>query len=256
MVDTPIKTYPRAPITEAVIELRMQSEVDMKEQEKIIHRLKKDYPHMKPLNEIKFNVNAPQTGGGAPPTGGGVTVRTQWQGFRLTSDDQTKIVIVMPLSVVSARLAPYQGWDDFFNQARAVWRAWKHSIKYSPVARIGVRYINRIDIPTSGRQHIRLEDYLTFYPKSPEGDELPIYSYFIQVMLPTHNSLWTSSITSALLPSPLLEHTSLLLDIDVFRTKEIPVKDDDLWTVIGEARDIKNFIFQRCIAPQSERLFE
>lgn len=249
MTDTPTKTYPHAPITEAVIELRMHSKVDQKEQKTVVQRLKKNYPHVQNLNEFTVNLQA-------PPTGVGVTVSEKPQGFRLTSSDQTDIVLLSPLSVASARLAPYPGWDAFFSRALDVWKVWKRFTKHQPVARIGVRYINRIDIPRDGRKQIRLEDYLTFYPQAPEIGALPMDSYLIQVTLPTHNPLWTASITSTGLPSPLLEHMSLLLDIDVFRTQDIPIKDEDLWTVINEARDIKNTIFQRCTTLQSERLFE
>lgn len=244
-----MKTYSHAPITEAVIELRMHSEVDRKEQETVVRRLKKNYPHEEQIVAVTANVNA-------LPTGGAVTVGEQPQGFRLTSNDQTDVVIISPLGVVSARLAPYPGWDAFCNQAVAVWKVWKRSTEHRSVARVGVRYVNRIDIPRGGRERIRLEDYLTFYPQAPEIGALPMDSYLVQITLPTHNPLWTASITSTGMPSPLLEHMSLLLDIDVFRTQEIPIKDEDLWAVIGEARDIKNTIFQRCITPQSEELFK
>jgi len=79
LIDTLTKIYSHAPITEAVIELRVDSEVSQKEQEKVVQRLKKDYPHSQHLN--KFNVNF-----NASPTGSGVTVSQQPQGFRLTSN--------------------------------------------------------------------------------------------------------------------------------------------------------------------------
>ncbi|MGH8548361.1 MAG: TIGR04255 family protein [Methylococcales bacterium] len=249
MIDIPAKTYQRPPITESVIELRMNSKVTMTEQKKVVQRLKMKYPHVQEQKEV--NVNIDQI-----PTGGYVTISGQPQGFRLTSNDQTEIVLLSPTSVVSARLAPYLGWEVFSGEARLVWKIWKRYIKGRSVARIGVRYVNRIDIPSNGRDKIRIEDYLTFYPKAPEISASPMQSYLIQVTVSTYNHLWTASITSTKVPPPLLEHISFLLDIDVFRTQEIPIKDDELWTVINEARDIKNSIFQRCITPESERLFE
>ena len=248
MIDTLTKIYSHAPITEAVIELRVDSEVSQKEQEKVVQRLKKDYPHSQHLN--KFNVNF-----NASPTGSGVTVSQQPQGFRLTSNDQADVTIITPLNIATARLAPYLGWNVFRGRAVAVWKVWKRVTKHRSVARVGIRFINRIDIPLDDRNQIPIEDYLTFYPQAPVIGTLPMISYLAQITLPTHNPLWTATLTSTVVPSPLLKHMSLLLDIDVFRTQEIPMKDDDLWTTIGEARDIKNTIFQLCITPQSERLF-
>jgi len=246
---TTIKTYPHAPITEATLELRVQSPVSSQEQQKVVRRLQKQYPHVENLNELRVNFDSQRTGGA-------VSVSTQPQGFRRTSTDQTEVALISPLGVTSARLAPYPGWNVFSNQALDVWKVWKRSTKINPVVRIGVRYINRIDIPRDGRQQIRVEDYLTIYPQAPELGVLPMTGYFIQIEVPTHDPLWTSVITSTVVPSPLLDHISLLLDIDVSRTEEIPMKDDDLWAVIAQAHDIKNNIFQRCITQQSERLFE
>ncbi|MGH8556488.1 MAG: TIGR04255 family protein [Methylococcales bacterium] len=249
MIDTSTKTYRRAPITESVIELRMNSRVDQAEQEKVVQRLKKHYPHIQKGKEVKVRLDP-------LPTGGYITVSDKPQGFRLTSIDQTDVVLLSPSGILRARLAPYLGWKVVSSEALKVWKVWKRIIKNCSVARIGVRYINRIDIPCNGREKIRIEDYLTFYPQAPEIGTSPMHGYLIQITLPTHNPLWTASITSKNSPSPLIEHMSFLLDIEVFRTEEIPIKDDDLWLVINEARDIKNTIFQRCITPECEKLFE
>ena len=222
--------------------------MSQQEQEKVVQRLKKDYPHSQHLKAFNVNFNA-------SPTGSGVTVSQQPQGFRLTSNDRADVTIITPLNLATARLAPYLGWDVFRGRAVAVWKVWKRVTKRRSVVRAGIRYINRIDIPVDDLNRIRLGEYLTFYPQAPAIGTLPMISYLARITLPTHNPLWTATLTSTVVPSPLLKRMSLLLDIDVFRTQEIPMKDDDLWTTIGEARDIKNTIFQRCITPQSERLF-
>lgn len=69
------------------------------------------------------------------------------------------------------------------------------------------------------------------------------------------SDLWSVNITSTGIQSPLINHTSLLLDIDVFRTDNIPLNDVDLWKTIDEARDIKNKIFKACITQKTEELF-
>jgi uncharacterized protein (TIGR04255 family) len=52
-----------------------------------------------------------------------------------------------------------------------------------------------------------------------------------------------------------LNNISLLLDIDLFRTSEIPGNEDDLWRVVDSARPLKNRIFEACITNETRALF-
>ena len=215
--------------------------------EKIANKLLKVYPHKVTTNNLGIHITQ-QT------TGDSVAVNSQPNGFLLRSDDQADTAIISQNSLIVARLAPYRGWDTLHEQFISAWKSWKKVAKTKPISRVGVRYINRIDIPLKGENKIDLEDYLTFYPKVPELGNSPMVEYLIQVTQPI-NSLWTATITSTLLPPPLINHISLLLDIDVFRTESIPLNDEDLWAMIAEARIIKNTVFQSCITHKSMELF-
>jgi uncharacterized protein (TIGR04255 family) len=240
------KEYPRAPITEAVIDIRIATEIGVKEQETAVRRLKKDYPHVVRLQAVNVKINT---------TGGNVGIEQQSQGFRLTNDEQTGVVIVMPTGVATARLAPYPGWPTLRQRAESVWRVWRKSTPSHPIARLGVRTINRIDVPLDNRPVISLQTYLNFHPQVPVLSQEAMVGYIMQVTVPTSVEHWTATITSALVtPPPLLNHTSLLLDIDIFRTQEIPGKDLGLWAVIDQARAIKNDIFERCITNETRSL--
>jgi uncharacterized protein (TIGR04255 family) len=46
------------------------------------------------------------------------------------------------------------------------------------------------------------------------------------------------------------------LDIDLFRTENIPGREQDLWECIESVRELKNSIFETCITDASRRLFE
>jgi uncharacterized protein (TIGR04255 family) len=62
--------------------------------------------------------------------------------------------------------------------------------------------------------------------------------------------------TSTIVPAALINHYSLLLDIDVFRTEQIPNRDDELWKVVDEVRGVKDGIFEGCITQKSRELFD
>jgi uncharacterized protein (TIGR04255 family) len=240
--------YLHPPVTEAVIQVRVKHEMTIEDMEKVTSKLRKTYPHKIVLNDYDIRISK------QPIVGESVAVNQQPKRLQISSDDQIDRAIIGNNALTVARLAPYPGWDIFYEKFIHAWKSWKKVANTKSISRIGVRYINRIDIPLMGEDKIELEDYLTFYPKVPELDDSPIVEYLIQVTKPINN-LWTATIISTLLQSPLINHISLLLDIDVFRTEQIPLKDEDLWAVITEARNIKNTVFQRCLTQKTRDLF-
>jgi uncharacterized protein (TIGR04255 family) len=241
------QSYRRPPITEAVIGIRIVASVVDKVQQRVVRRLKGDYPHSQPLREVSIKLGG---------TDDNIELEHKSQGYRLTTDDQTDVVLVVPDGVTIARLAPYPGWEGLRDRAQAVWKTWRDLTPHHPIDRIGIRYINRIDIPVNRRPAIRLEDYIKLHPQIPPIGSGPMLGYMMQVTLPTHDPKWRATITSAqVMPPPVPEHMSLLLDVDVFRTEDFPVNDGELWSVIDQARGIKNAIFEGCINDEARRLF-
>lgn len=246
-----ILDYACPPITEAIIEIRLDNTIDQKNLRKIANRLKKNhYPNLQQVDNIDLNIEQ-------NPEGVGVKINPQPQltNYRLTSDDQADIVVISPKSLAIGRLAPYLGWDSFYDRVNSVLKIWRSIVKTQSICRVGVRYINRIDIPLDESGKIENEDYLNFYPKDCIFLEIPMNNYLIQITKATSNPLWFATITSTQHPPALIRTISLLLDIDVFRTQEIPLNDDDLRSIIAEARELKNEIFMQCITRKAEELF-
>jgi uncharacterized protein (TIGR04255 family) len=243
----PKPPYRKAPITEAVIHLRVAGNATADEQQKVHRRLTKIYPHTQELSEFSVTFDT---------TGGAATVQQANRGFRLTSEDQADVLLIFPNGLAVARLAPYGAWEQLREKAVAAWGEWRRDTKYRPVDRLGIRYINRIDIPLMREPLLKFDKYLKFHPLVPNLGGGALSGYMIQATTPTSNPLWMTSITSSIVvPPPIIDHLSLLLDIDVFRTREIPGKDDELWHTIDEARAIKNRIFESCITDESRKLF-
>lgn len=241
-------TYLYPPVTEAVIEVKVSHEMTIEDVEKVAGQLCKTYPHKVTINDLGIHITS------QPKGGENVAVNSKPKGYQLNSDDQIDRAIISQNALAIARLAPYQGWNALHKQFVTAWKSWKKIAKTKPITRIGVRYINRIDIPSKDEKKIDLEDYLNFYPKVPELGNLPMSEYLVQVTQPINN-LWSATITSTVLPPPLIDNISLLLDIDVFRTESIPIRDEDLWLAINEAREIKNHVFQFCITMKTKGFF-
>jgi uncharacterized protein (TIGR04255 family) len=239
--------YQRPPITEAVIQIRMAADVELRLLDKIAKRLKKNYPNAQPMQGVQVTLD---------DTGRNVGVTQNAEGFRLASDDQTDILLVNKRGVTAARLPPYPGWDVLRNNAKAAWEVWKDVTPSHPIERLGVRYINRIDIPLDETPLVKVEQYLHFHPKIDAITQAPMLGFMLQVAIPTRNPKWTATITSTPLgPTQVPNHFSIILDIDVARIIDIPTRDETLWPIIEEARAEKDDLFERCITDDSRRLF-
>jgi uncharacterized protein (TIGR04255 family) len=244
--EQPEQAYRTPPIVEAMMDVRLVNEIGPKGQDAIVKKLKVQYPHAQPLQTFNINIDA---------TGGSVDLQQQLQGFRLASDDQSDVVIVMPNGVTVARLAPYPGWPVLYERMEAVWKALHKSVAGARVVRLGVRTINRIDIPLANQPVISLQNYLNFYPNMPPISPSAMIGFMMQVTIPTRSPRWLATITSTLItPAPMIDHLSLLLDIDLARTEDISTSVTDLPAEFGEARGLKNDIFEQCITDETRRL--
>ena len=68
-------------------------------------------------------------------------------GKRLTSADHRHVLMIRRRTFGYAELAPYSGWDAFSNDGRRHWERLQKTTGRLNVTRIGLRYINRIDVP-------------------------------------------------------------------------------------------------------------
>jgi uncharacterized protein (TIGR04255 family) len=132
----------------------------------------------------------------------------------------------------------------------------RRTTNFSPLIRLGIRYINRIDVPIKQALMIDIDAYLVFRPEIPNFAKSPLTGFMVQATKPTDHLHWNVSVSSTMMsPPPLIDHFSLVLDIDVFRTEQIPGREPDLWATVDEARPIKNCIFESCITDEARKLF-
>lgn len=245
------ETYRRPPITEAVIEFRLTSAIDKLGVDAISDELQRRYPHKQ--DQFSFDVQIDTAA--APPL---VRSNVKPLGARLASEDQADMVILQENSITTVRLAPYQGWEKLVEQAKSNWKIWRKRCRNIPVGRVGIRYINRIDVPTSSG-HIRVKDFIRIVPEDPldPKGERPLTGYLAQLTARTPQPPWAAQITSTPVnPPPLVNHVSLLLDIDVSAESDIPSSGQRIWDFVDAARPVKNWIFETCITENSRALFD
>lgn len=241
--------YKRPPITEAVIEMRFAEPAEAAHLEKTIADFRPYYPAHRAV------MNAGLAVGGVPmaPNNQVAQIKID-QGHRLSSHDETELIVLWPLSFVVAQLAPYPGWDQFFDRFARDWKTWKKAMGYRKIARVGVRYINRIDIPREGLS-IEESDYLTVYAKLP-SEFGPMLAYGLQAQFLPDSEGCRIGLNSASVLSPLLGHGAILLDIDVAVEPSPPQNDDDIYSLLNKMRTKKNVTFEACLTDRARELFQ
>ncbi len=135
-------------------------------------------------------------------------------GYMFISTDERQIVQVRLNGFTLSRLAPYESWESFRDEAKAWWTRYRQAVQPLVVTRVAVRYINRLDLPLPMGD---LKEYLRTVPEVspllPQG----LLGYFMQLLIPQEDLSATLSLNEALVPPPRPGVASVLLDIDLFR---------------------------------------
>lgn len=240
--------YKRPPITEAVIEIRFAQPIDAADLDGSSGRFVSFYPRHESVKTVGVEVGIPP-GVDVEPT----TQIKQQLGHKRSTSDLSEILLIMPLAFTVSQLAPYPGWDEFFGRFMRDWKAWKNVMGFRKIFRVATRFINRIDIRVTDGL-VEETEYLNVYPKMPKALG-PSINYGVQVQLPIRDIGCSLVINSASVPSPLLDHGSILLDIDVSKSSDSPQNDDDIYGLLNSMRTKKNDVFEACITEQARELF-
>jgi len=172
-------------------------------------------------------------------------------GHRLSSADRADLLLIRPPALTVSRLAPYKGWEYLFEKAQGSWEELRQVVSKPVVKRIGVRFINRIDAPsTDGAPRL-----VNIYPSIPRLSDFPLKQFIVQVTQKIDQEL-QATISSLPVESPVPDRVSYLLDIDVSSDENIPRRDDEMWSLLGRMRSAKNNIFETLITSTAREIFE
>lgn len=240
--------YNQPPITEAVIQIVFKQQIDKSKIDKFIKKLKSIYDDYQESTVYALNIDINKDGGSETKT-----ETTPELVHRFLSTDVTQQFILNDSSILVSQLAPYSGWDDFFDRFIRDWTLWKKYMDFSEIKQVGVRYINRLDIEVSDST-IDFSEYVNAYPTMPDILD-PQLSYAMQAKVPMNELKSILNFNSAIVESPLLNHMSLIIDQDIIKIFEVPQKDEAIYEYLNKARLIKNKVFESCITNKARELF-
>lgn len=238
--------YRKPPIVEAVIEFQLSEVVTAAALERTKALLSKRLPSV--IDEENFNVHV-------DADQGTVNVSSESTGFRLLSRGET--ITLKRNLFAAAILAPYGGWGDLVSLAKEGWEAFSSAAApRGSIARIGIRYVNRIDVPWPASGKLQIEDYLTFTYDAPQPPLNPSLEFLVSMMADIGNGEECRvRISSSSTESPLARHNGIVLDIDVFSLHPHSLSQGSVWDLVDRMRGYKNDVFEACITERSREMF-
>jgi uncharacterized protein (TIGR04255 family) len=240
-----VQKYKRPPITEAVVEVRIAPPANRDLLDKVQGRLQSEYP-LPPQRTFNMHVEVGEET---------AKLRQEPLGYRLTSTDASEVVSIAAGAIATSRLPPYEGWEPFVARARKNWETWKRVVGRREIIRIGVRYVNRIDVPNPTQEPVAIEDYLNFSIRLPPAGIPPVLHFAINAQAPLGKDECKLILNASTAPSPLVKTVSFILDLDVSLDVGLPQNDEALWALVDRMREYKNFIFETCITDRARALF-
>jgi len=229
--------YPHAPITEAVIDIRVQPRDDLKVDD--LRILSKGAGEELVEASEQYRLMSVVTGSPATQT----TTPTK-VGFQFKNQSGDKVINAQIDGWGFSKLPPYDSWEVFQKQGRELWTKYRDLVQPKQILRAGVRYINRLDLP------LPLDDFKKYLRTVPEvSPDLPqgLSNFFLQTQIPQVDLEALLVINMALIPALTPNVVSVVLDLDLFRAANLPQTEEHLWKYFEELRIRKNKAFEACI---------
>jgi len=239
--------YPKAPITEAIIDLRVElpegTGVDVLG--KVHEGLEAAYPTKK--NRIHAEVQ-----GQIGDQGTAAAATSKRIGFLFRSQDGKYIFQARLDGFTMSRLAPYERWEPFRDEARRLWDVYRSVAKPTKVTRLALRYINRLDLPLPIAD---LKHYLRTVPEVSSDLPQNLAAYFMQLRIPQEDIKSSLLLNQAIIDPARPGVASIVLDNDIFRVDDIPTNELGVWDFFEVLRQRKNDVFEASITDQARELF-
>lgn len=241
------RPYQKPPITEAIIDLRVElpPEISLTELNKAYGGEEATYPSVEQLHTAFGQMQiGPQVS---------ATAGSQHIGYLFRSGDGKRICQARLNGFTMSRLAPYENWNALCDEARRLWDLYRSVAKPSKLTRLAVRYVNRIDIP------LPLKDFKDYLRTVPEvSPDLPqgLAGYFMQLAIPLEDIKSLALINETIIEPASQNVVSVVLDIDIFRTTDLPADEEGTWAFFEELRFRKNQAFEACITDKARELFQ
>jgi uncharacterized protein (TIGR04255 family) len=242
----------KPPITEALVDIRIVADtvVTVAHLAPLRGELRETFPkederrHMS--GEFRF-----EAGKLLPPTSRDLGFHGLW----LTSADGTRVVQFRTngFTFNNVGLGHYMGGEALIDEALRLWSRYAEVVQPSAVIRVGLRYLNRLDLPLQTGEEF--QTYLTSPPELPEDAPQKVSNFLSRIV--AHDETGALAIVTQKLDMGTDQLQAVLIDLDVAFLLEdgIPPTAEAIRPFVGVLRDLKNRTFFALLTEKTVKRF-
>lgn len=241
---------PHAPITEALIDLRVtpREGLTFAELKSSINSADFGYYLKGPISFGTFGFTlAPD---GQPST----TTESSQVGLRLHSNDERYVAQFTISGFTLSRLPPYETWENLLAETRRLWSVYVQCLSPTRVGRVATRFINNLQLPLKPGASFQL--YVNKLIDVPDEAPQAVEAFLQRFCLVDIESGTRVIVTLALDGLPLEGPAPVILDVDAFVTIHMKPIDGTIWSTLEKLRELKNRSFFGTITEQAAELYE
>lgn len=238
----------KAPIREAVIDIRTDSQIPTDQIKTLEAKLPAGYGELQPT--LEKGVNFTFKNGNFE-----TNHKESLIGFKSENKEHGFIVQFQSNGLCISKLAPYQNWDTFKQAAMELWEIYKLVLNDFEFKRVAVRYINEIHLPfTDGK--LDFDRYMANCPKVPEKMPDQLLNFLNRIVVP-YEEISTLAVITQNISDPVKKnepYIPYIIDIDVYRDSKLDLSESEIWAFFDQLRDIKNHAFNGSITEETKEL--
>jgi uncharacterized protein (TIGR04255 family) len=241
-----------APISEAVLQIRGRA-TNAWAEATVLGAIKAQLPNYTQIDSQRVQqITLLNTKDSASPV-----VDLGWSGAIARTKDALRVANFQRDAFSFSRLAPYETWESFSEEAFRLYQMHLNLAKPAEVQRVGLRFINQFPVPATG---FELTDYFTEPPSAHAGLPLERGVFFHQDTFGVPGHPYRVTVIRTFQP-PINQLGSimppkLILDIDVFTEGPQLINIAQLRIQLQEMRWIKNKVFFGSLTPSTIKAFK
>jgi len=223
-----------APIVEAVLQFNAPPSIAFQQTE-LKELLAKDFARYKLHDQMQHET------GFQSSVDGNVAMqhRSQWDGFRIDSDDGKQICQWKRNCLAFSRLQPYETWTKLLDAAMPFWSAYRKVGDPAIIEGIEVRFISQIPL----KEHEKPSKYIQKLPPPLIGLGLRADAFFHQDTIPLNGYPYEVRLIRAMQPAAEKTGSKRVLIVDINVSTKEAVIFENLDRTLDELRYIKNKVF-------------
>lgn len=236
--------YPNAPISEAIIDIRVRPTVepDLDLLAKVQTGEGNKYPLSRKPLMFEFQVSD-------VPTDPKVKASSAQIGVSFASADGRDVFVARRDGFSLHRLRPYTHWAVFRGEAQRLWKKYRDLVQPQAIDMLLVRNVNHLPIA----QGQSIESVLRLYPAIPTELPQEFGNLALTLDLPSPAGRGRLLINEGLVPAiPDTSKMALLLDITAYIQSEpqSSLTEEAIWSTLDQMRAAKNAAFEACITDE------